>query len=107
MPIVFPDKTPKGPRFKAGGVGEYFEDGLWTGKCTTVYASTCAHCAHISEFPSRRTMMEHVDICRGCMRLICLGCYGLPCRPQEAECERVEREERLRRRIEQGAWGCY
>ena len=40
MAIIFPDKMPKGPRLKAGGFGEYFEEGLWQGKSTTVYAST-------------------------------------------------------------------
>jgi hypothetical protein len=92
---------------KAGGVGEYFEGPQWDGKATTVYASTCAHCAHISEFPNRRSMMEFVDICRGCMKLICLGCVGKPCTPQEKECERIERESRLRQRVEMQGWGCY
>ena len=94
-------------RQQAGGVGEYFDGPLWTGKRTTVYASTCAHCAHITEYPSRRTMMEYVDVCRGCMRLICLGCLGRPCTPQEKEAERIEREDRVRQRVIQGSWGCY
>jgi hypothetical protein len=92
---------------KAGGVGEYFEGPMWDGPARTVYASTCSHCGHISEFPSRRSMMEFVDVCRGCMKLICLGCCGKPCRPQEAECERIEKEARLRRRVEMNGWGCY
>lgn|SRR5579864_277683 len=99
--------TSKGPRLKAGGVGEYFEGPLWQGKVTTVHESTCAHCAHITEFPSRRTMFDYVDVCRGCMQLICLGCVGKPCVPQEAECERLEKEDRLKKRIEQLSWGCY
>lgn len=107
MPPDFPDKMPKGPSIKPGGIGQYFEGPMWTGKVREVCASSCAHCGHITEFESRRKMMEHVSLCFGCMRLTCMGCAGKPCVPQEAECERVEREERLRRRIEQGAWGCY
>jgi hypothetical protein len=45
-------------------------------------------------------MTDHVDVCRGCMRLICLQCVGQPCRPWEKECERLEREARLRNRYE-------
>lgn len=107
MALVFPNRISHGPRLKAGGEGEYFEGHLWQGNVTTVYASTCAHCGHISEFPSRKRMMEFVDVCRGCMRLICLGCVGKPCVPQEKECERIEKEDRLKRKIEQGSWGCY
>ncbi len=107
MPLVFPDTMPKGPRIKPGGVGQYFEGPAWAGKCVEVHESTCAHCARITGFPSLKRMMDHVDICRGCMKLICLGCLGKPCTPQELECERIEREATLRHRIEQGAWGCY
>jgi hypothetical protein len=52
-------------------------------------------------------MMEHVEICRGCMKLICLECYGKPCRPFEKELERQEAEARLRARLESQAWRCY
>lgn len=107
MPLPFPDRIPHGPLIRPGGVSEYFEGRAWDGKCTTVYSSTCAHCAHMTDFPNRRTMMDYVDVCRGCMRLICLGCVGKPCTPQEKECERIELEERIKRRVEQGAWGCY
>lgn len=103
----FPDKMPKGPRLKPGGVGMYFEGPMWTGKVREVHSSTCNHCGHPTEFESMRTMMEHVDLCYGCMRLICLGCVGKPCVPQEMACERVEREARLRHKLEQDAWGCY
>jgi hypothetical protein len=106
MPFVFPDATPKGPRIKPGGIGQYFDQPFWTGTLTEVHHSTCFHCGAGSEFPSLK-MMEHVDICRGCMKLICLRCVGKPCTPQEAECDRIEREQRLNRRIEQDAWGCY
>ena len=91
-------------RFKPGGVGQYFDPVV---ACVEVHSSTCSHCQSITEFPSMRRMMDYVEICRGCMKLICQECSGKPCLPAEKEVERVEREERLRRRIEQGAWGCY
>lgn len=93
--------------FKAGGVGQYFEGQNFEGKVTEVYASTCSHCGSLTEFPSQRTMMDHVEICRGCMKLICLRCHGGPCRPFEAEAERQEREARLRERLERQGWRCY
>lgn len=105
--LVFPDKMSKGPKIKPGGIGQYFEGRTWDGKCVEVHSSTCAHCAHMTEFPSRKAMMEHVDICYGCMKLICLPCHGKPCTPQELECERIEREAKLQHRIVQGSWGCY
>jgi hypothetical protein len=90
-------------RIKPGGVAEYFEPlGV-----TTVHCSTCAHCQRQTEFPSMRRIHEHVDVCRGCMKLICLECAGKPCRPYEKELERQEAEFRLQRRIESGGWGCY
>jgi hypothetical protein len=106
----FPDKIPHGPRIKAGGIGQYFDQPFQTGKCTEVYESTCAHAwcgQHITSFPSLKEMMNHVDICRGCMRLICLTCVGKPCLPAEKEVERMEMEYRLRGKIELSGWGCY
>lgn len=94
-------------RIKPGGIGQYFEGPMWTGRVREVHASSCGHCGRITEFDSRRKMMEHVDVCRGCMRLICLGCVGKPCVPQEAACERVEREAEIERKIAVGSWGCY
>lgn len=93
--------------FAPGGVGQYFDEPMWQGRPREVHASTCAHCTRITEFASRKVMMDHVEICRGCMRLICLGCAGKPCRPAEAEIERIENEARLGRRIEMQGWGCY
>ena len=95
-------------RFKPGGVGEYFEGGLWNGKVTTVHSTTCSHCQHPTEFPSMKRMMEFVDVCRGCMKLICLDCSGKPCTPYEKEAERLEAMARLQRKVEQqGVWRCY
>jgi hypothetical protein len=107
----FPDKIPHGPRIKAGGIGQYFEGPSCSGKLVSeVYESTCAH-AHcgqrITSFKSLRQMMDHVDICRGCMRLICLSCVGKPCLPAEKECERIEAETRLKANVHRAAWGCY
>lgn len=92
-------------RLKAGGIGQYFDGPAFTGKCVEVYESTCAHAwcgQHITSFPSRKVMMEHVDICRCCMRLICLTCVGKPCLPAEKEAERVEKEALLQKKIESG-----
>jgi len=95
---------------KPGGIGEYFEGAFNDpGRVIkkTMYASTCAHCGYITEFPSMRTMTDHVEVCRCCMGLICLNCYGKPCRPLEKEVERVEAEQALRNRLERNRWGCY
>ncbi len=77
-------------RFKGGGVGQYFDGPNWTGKLVEVHVSTCSHCQAQTEYPSQKRMMEFVDICRGCMRLICLGCYGKPCVPAEKRAEMIE-----------------
>lgn len=95
-------------RFKAGGIGQYFEGAIGDRVLVReVHASTCSHCQAQTEYPSQKRMMEFVDICRGCMRLICLGCVGQPCRPFEAEAERQEAVARLERRLQIGAWRCY
>jgi len=91
-------------RFQPGGVGEYFDE-LGVGR--EVYASTCAHCQSITEFPSRRTMMDYVEICRGCMRLICLQCHGKPCRPYEKFVDEQESEFQLQQRLIRDGWRCY
>lgn len=75
-----------------GGVGFYFTP---EGGTVEVHASTCAHCQRITEFPSRRRMMEHVEICRSCMRLICLECHGKSCQPA---LRKIEIEEAVARR---------
>ena len=87
-------------RQRAGAVGQYFEGAINDpGRVLVgeVHSSTCAHCSAMTEFPSQKTMLEYVDICRGCMRLICLPCVGKPCDPVEAKLERQELEARLRR----------
>ena len=97
-------------RFKAGGVGEYFDGQIGDPArriVKTVYVSTCAHCAAPTEFPSQKEMMDYVECCRGCMRLICLSCYGKPCVPQEKWAEMQEEEAKLRDKLQRQAWGCY
>lgn len=76
---------------KPGGISEYFGPH----EHVTVHASTCAHCQRITEFPSLRQMHEHVEVCRGCMRLICLQCAGKPCVTWLKQCDI---EEALARR---------
>jgi hypothetical protein len=97
-------------RFKPGAVGEYFDGpigDLGRKVIVTVHSTTCAHCNTPTEFPSMRRMMEFVDICRNCMRLICPKCADGPCRPFEKELERQEAEYRLKRRLEVDSWRCY
>jgi len=94
-------------RFKPGSIGQYFEGPQWDGKCVEVYSSVCAHCQHPTEFLSMKKMRDYVDICRGCMRLICEKCAAGPCRPFEQEAERQEREARLQARVEAQGWRCY
>lgn len=90
---------------KPGAVAQYFDQG---GKLIReVHSSKCSHCQKLTEFDSRKRMMDHVDFCRGCMKLICLECYGKPCVPFERRAERIEELHRIRSRIHMQAWGCY
>lgn len=73
---------------KAGGVGVSFTcDGA-----VEVDTSTCAHCQRITDIPNRRRMHDVVDICRNCMRLICLNCADKPCTPFMRKVEAMEAE---------------
>ena len=68
--------------FKPGAIGEYFDGPVGDrGRAVikAVHVSTCSHCQTPTEFESMRKMMDHVEICRGCMKLICLKCAGKPC----------------------------
>ena len=76
--------------FKPGSIGQYFEDGMWTGRLTEVHSSTCFHCGKLTEFPSMKEMMNYVEICRGCMKLICLECAGQGCTPFIKQVEEIE-----------------
>lgn len=89
---------------RPGAIAQHFENGLLVREA---YSSTCAHCQRMTEIPSKKAMMEHVDVCRGCMRLICLGCVGKPCVPFEKRAERLEELARLGAKIHRDAWGCY
>ena len=81
---------------KPGGFGTYF--GPW-GEITETHSSTCAHCQRITEFSSLRRMTDHVDICRRCMKLVCLDCAGRDCRPFEKWLEAEEARGRFLRDI--------
>lgn len=87
-----------GLRFKPGGLLQQFDE---VGRCTEVHSSTCSHCQRITDFPSMRQMMDYVEICRGCMKLICLECTGKPCVTWVKQCE-ID-EELFRRRMLAGA----
>ena len=91
-------------RFIPGGLNEVFVPG---GATVETHSSTCSHCQRQTDFPSLRTMFEYVDICRGCMKLICQDCAGNPCRPYEKEAERLENEEYLKKQLAMQGWGCY
>ena len=74
--------------YKPGGIEQVFgPDGMVEG-----YTSTCIHCQHITSFPSMRVMMDYVDVCRGCMELICLHCVGGICMPYDKFCEKLEEQ---------------
>lgn len=98
------------PGQRPGGVGQYFDGPIGDpGRLLVreVHTSTCSHCQAQTEFASQRAMLDHVDICRGCMKLICLACVGQPCRPWEKEAERQEREALLNQRLQVNMWRCY
>ena len=106
-------------RLVPGGVNVYVDP--VTGKVTETHSSTCNHCQHLSEFESLKRMFnkkdpgsrwEVVDICRGCMKLICEKCAmermaGAPCVPFERRLEWVENLHRLKTRVHMQAWRCY
>ena len=86
-------------KIKPGGINIVFDPVF--GEVES-HSSTCSHCQKITDFPSRRKMMQYVEVCRGCMKLICLDCAGKPCRPYEEEAERQELEHKIRARLERG-----
>ena len=88
--------TQGGVRFRPGAIEEYFGP---DGNVSTWESSTCAHCQSITTIPNRRKMHEVTDVCRSCMKLICLQCAGFPCRPWEKEMERQEARARMFRDI--------
>jgi hypothetical protein len=80
-------------RIKPGGVGIYTCDGLET----WVDTATCSHCQRIIDIPSRRKMHEVSDVCRACMKIICVTCAGQPCVTWLKKCDIEEALERRRR----------
>ncbi len=80
---------------KPGGISQFWSpEGL-----VEVHTSTCAHCQHITDIPSKRKMFEYVDICRQCMKLICLHCADKPCTPWIKQVEEAEEREYRRRQM--------
>lgn len=71
---------------KPGGVGIYTCDGV----AVETMTSTCKHCSKITDVPTRKSLTDHVDICRQCMALICLDCAGKPCAPWQRRIEAIE-----------------
>ena len=73
------------------------------------HSSTCRHCQHVTDFPSRRVMMDYVDVCRKCMELVCLlpECQAKGCIPWEKQCEQQEAAWEIQKRIHMQAWRCY
>jgi hypothetical protein len=64
---------PKLLRQQPGSVGQYFPEHHQQGKAVEVWASKCAHCQHLTEafdLGAKRA----INVCRGCMRLICNRC---------------------------------
>lgn len=80
-------------RYKPGGISQV----ITPYKVEESYSSTCAHCQHITDFSSMRKMHDYVDVCRSCMKLICLHCSGKPCTPWLKQCEIEEKLDQQRR----------
>jgi hypothetical protein len=93
-------------RIKPGALNILYDPDLPGGELET-HSSTCRHCQRSTDFPSMKVMMHYVDVCRGCMKLICLQCVGKPCVPYEKRADMLETEHRLRSRIHLQAWRCY
>lgn len=91
---------------KPGAINTLFHPDLPGGERET-HSSTCRHCQKNTDFPSMKVMMDYVEVCRGCMKLICLECYGKPCRPYEKEADRLENLYRLQQRVHMQGWKCY
>ena len=85
---------------KPGSV-EFISDGINT---VEQDASVCAHCQHITSIPNRRKMMEHVDICRNCMRLVSLDCAGKPCTPYMKKIEENGGKVLSTKAVDDGPW---
>jgi hypothetical protein len=86
---------------KPGGV-IFVCDGVNT---VELYSSKCQHCGVFTEgIPSRRKMMDYIDICRACMGFVCLKCAGGPCTPLmkkiEAQEQEYYRKQQLRKTME-------
>lgn len=79
-------------RLRPGSVVEYRD---YLGNVTETHHVVCSHCQKGTDIPSIRQMMEKVDICRSCFKLICANCAdemarGKVCTPWEKRCEEYE-----------------
>ena len=92
---------------KPGGVNVFLDH--YTGNEIETHSSTCNHCQHLTEFPSRKVMMDYVDLCFKCMKLVCREpeCQRQGCIPYDKRAEMAETEEKIRSRIHMQAWKCY
>jgi len=91
-------------RIKPGGLNYHSDPVLGV---IESHSSTCSHCQRITDFPSMREMMNYVEVCRGCMKLICLDCIGKPCLPYEKRAEQEETAYKIKSRVHLQAWRCY
>lgn len=91
---------------KPGGINTYFDH---LGHEIETHSSTCRHCQHLTEFPSKKVMMDYVDLCFKCMNLVCREpeCMKKGCIPYEKQAEIEEQASYLRSRIHVQGWRCY
>ena len=98
-------------RIVPGGINQVTD--LVTGNVVEGHSSTCSHCQHITDYPSRKVMMDYVDLCFGCMKLVCRqpACVEnykrFGCVPYEKQAEAQELEQKLKSLVHVQAWRCY
>lgn len=84
-------------RVQPGSVVEFRDE---IGNLTENYGSVCAHCQRLTMMTSQREVSEKTDLCRQCMRLVCLHCAGKGCTPWEKQMEAQEHRGRFRQALE-------
>lgn len=91
---------------KPGGINTYFDPVFGE---VELHSSTCRHCQHVTDFPSRRVMMDYVDVCFKCAALVCREpeCQQKGCIPFEKQADEAENAFYLRQRIYIQGWRCY
>ncbi len=58
---------------------------------------TCNHCQQLVHVRPNKRIEEVGDICRGCMKVICLNCAGRGCTPFLKQLDIMEARARARR----------